>query len=184
MKTSSAKSKGRKLQNYVRDLILKHFNSLEEDDVKCAIMGESGIDLHLSPAARKLFPFSVECKNQETMKIWEWLKQCEVNVKHNTFPLLVFKRNRSKTYCVMELDHLVELLGDLNYDNWTMPRIEFENKLKGKKPHMTITDETTAGEIIDYTVDNNPEFKKGTKTKPKNNPERLKEIFDIKNKLK
>jgi hypothetical protein len=33
MKTRSAKSKEKRLQNYVRDLILKYFPQLEPDDV-------------------------------------------------------------------------------------------------------------------------------------------------------
>ena len=38
-------------------------------------MGESGEDIQLSPAARKLIPFAFECKNQEKLNIWESLKQ-------------------------------------------------------------------------------------------------------------
>ena len=41
---------------------------------------------------------------------------------------------------------------------------------------MEITDETTASEIIDYTIQNNPDFKQGTKSRPRNNPNRLMEI--------
>ena len=40
-------------------------------------MGDSGEDILLSPAARKLFPFSVECKNQEKLNIWSSLEQAE-----------------------------------------------------------------------------------------------------------
>ena len=65
MKPRSAKNKGKRLQNKVRDLILEKFNTLEEDDVRSITMGDSGEDILLSPAARKLFPFSVECKNQK-----------------------------------------------------------------------------------------------------------------------
>ena len=71
MKTRSAKNKGKRLQNDVRDLILETFKQLEEDDVRSTTMGDSGEDVLLSPvAARKLFPFSVECKNQEKLNIW------------------------------------------------------------------------------------------------------------------
>ena len=54
MKTSSAKAKGRKLQDLVRDKLLEKFkNYLEEDDIKSAIMGETGEDIKLSPAAKR-----------------------------------------------------------------------------------------------------------------------------------
>ena len=59
MKTRSAKNKGKRLQNNIRDLILEKFQQLEEDDVRSTTMGDSGEDVLLSPAARKLFPFAV-----------------------------------------------------------------------------------------------------------------------------
>ena len=80
MKSRSAKAKGRRLQQKVRDLLLERFSpELEPDDIRSAIMGESGEDLKLSPAARKLIPYSFECKNQEKLSIWDALKQAEEN---------------------------------------------------------------------------------------------------------
>ena len=109
MKTRSAKNKGKRLQNQVRDLILEKFNKLEEDDVRSITMGDSGEDILLSPAARRLFPFSVECKNQEKLNIWSSLEQAEDNASNYT-PLLIFKRNRSKTYVTLSLEDFLELL--------------------------------------------------------------------------
>ena len=112
MKSRSAKNKGKRLQNTVRDLILEKFNTkLEPDDVRSITMGDSGEDILLSPAARKLFPFSVECKNQEKLNIWSSLEQAEGN-SGNHPPLLIFKRNRSKTYAVLEFEKLLELLDE------------------------------------------------------------------------
>jgi hypothetical protein len=111
MKSRSAKNKGKRLQNNVRDLILEKFQQLEEDDVRSITMGDSGEDILLSPAARKLFPFSVECKNQEKLNIWSSLEQTETNAGKHT-PLLIFKRNRSKTYAVLQLDDLMEMLDE------------------------------------------------------------------------
>ena len=112
MKPRSAKNKGKRLQNKVRDLILEKFNKkLEEDDVRSITMGDSGEDILLSPAARKLFPFSVECKNQEKLNIWSSLEQAESNSGKHT-PLLIFKRNRTKPYAVLEFDKLLELLDE------------------------------------------------------------------------
>ena len=112
MKPRSAKNKGKRLQNKIRDLILEKFNNiLEQDDVRSITMGDSGEDILLSPAARKLFPFSVECKNQEKLNIWSSLEQAEENSGKHT-PLVIFKRNRSKTYAVLEFDKLLELLNE------------------------------------------------------------------------
>ncbi len=111
MKPRSAKNKGKRSQNKVRDLILEKFNSLESDDVRSITMGESGEDILLSPAARKLFPFSVECKNQEKLNIWKSLEQSETNSGKHT-PIVIFKRNRTKTYVALEFEKLLELLNE------------------------------------------------------------------------
>ena len=111
MNPRSAKNKGKRLQNKIRDLILEKFDILEPDDVRSITMGDSGEDILLSPAARRLFPFSVECKNQEKLNIWGALEQAEDNSGNHT-PLVIFKRNRSKTYAVLEFDKLLELLNE------------------------------------------------------------------------
>ena len=112
MNTRSGKAKGRRLQNKIRDLLLEHFSDkLEPDDVKVAIMGESGEDIKLSPAARKLIPYSFECKNQEKLSIWSSLEQAAEN-SGDYPPVLIFKRNRSKTYVTLELEDFLKLIND------------------------------------------------------------------------
>ena len=109
MKTRSAKNKGKRLQNKVRDILLETFDTLEPDDIRSAVMGDSGEDIQLSPAARKLIPYSIECKNQEKLHIWSALEQAEDNSKDST-PVLIFKRNRSKTYAVLEIEEFIKLI--------------------------------------------------------------------------
>ena len=109
MKTRSAKNKGKRLQNSVRDILLETFKQLEPDDIKSTTMGESGEDIQLSPAARKLIPFAFECKNQEKLNIWSALEQAESNSEKGK-PVLVFKRNRSKTYVVLQIEDFMELI--------------------------------------------------------------------------
>ena len=111
MKTASKKAKGRKLQNDVRDCLLQTFPELEQDDIRTAVMGESGEDIKLSPAAQRLIPYSFECKNQERLNIWSSLEQAEDNCNDRK-PVLVFKRNRSKTYIAFELKDFLKLIGD------------------------------------------------------------------------
>ena len=111
MKTQSAKAKGRKLQQMVRDLILETFSELEPDDVRSTSMGAGGEDLQLSPAARKKFPYSVECKNVEKLNVWGAYEQAAANSgKHE--PLLVMKKNRKKPLVVLDLEAFIELLKD------------------------------------------------------------------------
>jgi hypothetical protein len=64
----------------------------------------------LSPAARNLFPYSVEAKNVEKLNIWSALDQAAENSREDSNPLLFFKRNRSKLYVAFEAEHLFELL--------------------------------------------------------------------------
>ena len=109
MKTRSAKNKGKRLQNNVRDLLLETFSDLEPDDIRSAIMGETGEDIKLSPAARRLIPYSFECKNQEKLNIWDSLQQAEENSGVYD-PVLIFKRNRSKTYAVVNIEKFIELI--------------------------------------------------------------------------
>ena len=111
MKSRSAKNKGKRLQNSFRDLLLETFTQLEPDDIRSAIMGESGEDIKLSPAARKLLPYSFECKNQEKLNIWDSLSQAEENAGDYD-PVLIFKRNRSKTYAVINIEKFIELIDE------------------------------------------------------------------------
>ena len=111
MKSRSAKNKGKRLQNNFRDLLLETFKQLEPDDIRSAIMGESGEDIKLSPAARKLIPYSFECKNQEKLNIWDSLSQAEENAG-DYIPVLIFKRNRSKTYAVLNVEKFIELINE------------------------------------------------------------------------
>lgn len=110
MKPSSAKNKGRILQKLVRDLLYQTFPQLEEGDIRSTSMGASGEDLLLSPAARKLFPFSIECKNQEKVSIWSAFAQSQTNVVKGTYALLVIKRNRTDPLIVMRLSDFLEVL--------------------------------------------------------------------------
>jgi len=115
--TSAAKAKGRRLQDYVRDSFRAIHKELEDDDIKCAIMGESGTDIKMSPAARKLIPFDIECKNQEKMNVWASIKQCETNCNKDRIPLLVFKRNHTKPYACIEFETLLRLISRTSDNN-------------------------------------------------------------------
>jgi hypothetical protein len=109
MKPQSAKAKGRNLQKWFRDLILENFTQLEPDDVRSTGMGQSGEDLQLSPAARRLFPYSVEAKNCERLNVWGAYEQAAANSgKHE--PLLVMKKNRKKPLVVLDAEAFMELV--------------------------------------------------------------------------
>ena len=109
----SAKAKGRRLQNFIRDLLRSAFPSLHEDDIKSQTMGMSGEDIILSPFARKSIPYSFECKNVERLNLWEAIKQCESNCEDRT-PVVVIKRNRSKAYAVLPVESFIEFIKEVD----------------------------------------------------------------------
>tara|TARA_Y100001937_G_scaffold40638_1_gene57726 strand:+ start:283 stop:621 length:339 start_codon:yes stop_codon:yes gene_type:complete len=112
VKPQSAKAKGRNLQKWVRNLILESFPQLEPDDVRSTSMGCGGEDLQLSPAARKLFRFSVECKNVERLNVYDAYEQASANSGDHE-PLLIMKKNHKKPLVVMDAEHFVELIKKL-----------------------------------------------------------------------
>ena len=111
MKIKSAKAKGRNLQNLVRDKLRSIFvgKVLEEDDIKSQTMGMSGEDIVLTPSAKKVIPYSFECKNTERLNLWKSLEQCESNCEDRN-PVLVIKRNRSDVYAIIKFDKFLNLI--------------------------------------------------------------------------
>lgn len=109
MKTSSAKAKGRNLQNYIVKKLLAYFPELSDDDVTGRSMGASGEDVLLSPRARSLAPISIEAKNQEKLNVWAAFEQAKTNCKQYQ-PVLIMKKNRSTPLAVVDLDYFLYLL--------------------------------------------------------------------------
>ena len=95
MKTQSAKAKGRRLQQWVRNQLIEKLE-VHPEDVESRSMGVGGEDLIMARIpAREKFPYSVECKNQEKLNIWESYSQTVDNSK-NYEPIVVIKRNNHK----------------------------------------------------------------------------------------
>ena len=108
MKPSSAKAKGRSFQNAVRQMLIEKLG-IHEEDIKTAVMGESGEDIIMARAARKKFPFSVECKNVEKLNVWAAYEQACSNCGKNE-PLLIMKKNRKKPLVVMDAEKFIQLI--------------------------------------------------------------------------
>ncbi len=106
MKTKSVKAKGRRLQDWVRNKLIKLAPNLLPEDVRCAIMGESGEDIKLSTKARRYFPFKIECKNVERLNIWEAYNQA---ISHDGIgePLLIISKNRRTPLAIIDAEYLL-----------------------------------------------------------------------------
>ncbi len=115
MRTRSRKAKGRRLQNWVRDTLLEVFTSLDDNDIMCAIMGETGVDIKLSNSAKKLIPYSFECKNKETFKgIYDIISQAQHNAKVTDVPIAVIKMNKFQPLAIVDATHFIKLIGKKN----------------------------------------------------------------------
>lgn len=107
MKTASAKSKGRLLQQRFRDEILKSFPYLGAGDVRSCPMGSQGEDIQLSPLAREIIPFDIEAKARAAISVYKWLEQR----KKGKYPPLVYARmDRKNPICILYAADLLELL--------------------------------------------------------------------------
>ena len=107
MKTQSTKAKGRKLQQWMRDLLIEKLD-VHPEDIESRSMGAGGEDLIMARSARKKFPYSIECKNQEKVNIWDAYEQAEENSK-NYEPIVVLKRNNTKPLVLIDADYFVNL---------------------------------------------------------------------------
>ena len=107
MKTSSAKAKGRKLQQWFASIMVKTLN-LHEEDLESRPMGSQGEDIIMGRESREKFPYSIECKNQEAVNVWKAYEQASTNCKGYE-PLVVIKRNRSKPLVLVDAEHFVAL---------------------------------------------------------------------------
>ncbi len=110
MKTSSAKAKGRRLQQWVRDQLIEQLD-VHPEDIESRSMGAGGEDLIMARSAREKFPYSIECKNQESLNIWKAYEQATEN-SGNYEPIVFIKRNNQKPLVVIDAEYFVRLHDD------------------------------------------------------------------------
>ena len=110
MLNKSRRAKSSRLQNLVRDKLLKAFKPhLGKKDVQTPPNGINGPDIILSRIAKKLCPYNFEVKNRNQMKgVYDWYKQSGKNTKLE--PVVVVKMNTRKPLAVLDLDTFVDLI--------------------------------------------------------------------------
>ena len=112
MKTSSAKAKGRRLQQKFMQLLIEKLD-IDPEDIESRSMGAGGEDLIMSRAARHKFPYSVECKNQEKLNIWSAWDQANSN-RGIYEPIVVIKRNGVPPLVVLEAENFLDYVKEFN----------------------------------------------------------------------
>ena len=109
MKPQSAKAKGRKLQQWVRDQLIEHRN-IHPEDIESRSMGAGGEDLIMARDARQKFPYSIECKNQEKLNVWDAYEQACANSGDHE-PIVFIKKNGKKPLAVVDAEHFINGTG-------------------------------------------------------------------------
>lgn len=111
--TKSGKAKGRKLQQVTRDYLReigKNFG-LVDDDIQSTVMGISGVDITLSPAAKKVFgDLACEAKNREQMNVVSTFWQHWQKYK-TSLCLLISKKNHTQPLVTLKLDDFMKIYG-------------------------------------------------------------------------
>jgi len=108
----SAKAKGRKLQNWVAEHISNILNISygKDEDIESRPSGQTGVDVILHGKARDRFPFAIECKNQEKMNLYAWVKQAKANKPDWAITWLLFHtRNNEKQFVTMDAEEFFKL---------------------------------------------------------------------------
>jgi len=116
IKTSSAKSKGRNCQKWVAEKISKLLDIPfgKDEQIAPREMGQSGVDIRLVADAKERFPWSVECKWQETWSLSKFIQQAKENQMHGTDWLLILKKNRHDYIAVLDAEIFFDILDKLN----------------------------------------------------------------------
>ena len=114
MKTSALKAKGRRLQKWTAEQISKLTGIPwgKDELIEPREMGQSGVDVKLIGEARDKFPFSIECKNQETWHVPKFIRQAKENTMPGTDWLLIMSRNDTKPVVVMDAVAFFRIMKD------------------------------------------------------------------------
>ena len=106
MRPQSAKAKGRLFEQWVRDQLIEERN-IHPEDIESRSMGAGGEDLIMARDARQKFPFSIECKNQEKLNVYDAYDQACANSGDHE-PILFMKKNRKKPLVVIDAEYFIK----------------------------------------------------------------------------
>jgi hypothetical protein len=106
MKAQSAKAKGRRLQQWVRNQLIEQLD-VHPEDIESRSMGAGGEDLIMARAARQKFPYSIECKNVEKLNVWEAYEQAKANAGDYE-PMVIMKKNGKKPLAIIDAEYFIK----------------------------------------------------------------------------
>lgn len=127
MKTSSAKAKGRRLQQKIEHAISRILGIPCGKDclIQSREMGQSGCDIKLLGGVEKLYPFSIECKNTEKWNLGKAIEQAKVNAEKQKLDWQIFlSKNNFDPVVVMDADVWFKLYLELHLRRQNRPVIQ------------------------------------------------------------
>jgi hypothetical protein len=109
---SSAKAKGRSLQQWTCKKISELLGIPwgKDELIASREASQTGTDVRLVGEAKERFPFSVECKWQESWSVPSWIRQAKSNQAKGTDWLLICKRSRENPVAIVDAERFFELL--------------------------------------------------------------------------
>lgn len=96
--------KGRKFELKVAKLIR------EKVDKDCKRMFRSGAVAHFPEDIYTKLPLHIECKNQETVRFWQWWEETTSRNRFGKEPVLVLTSNHRPIVAVVNIEYLLNLL--------------------------------------------------------------------------
>ena len=109
MKSASAKAKGKRLENKVARLWRE-----KTGDLAIKTPG-SGSGKHKADVYNR--HYSIECKNQEKVKLWEWWQQARNQRHFSKPPALIISGNFRPILVVMVISDWLDLVKEAKYEN-------------------------------------------------------------------
>jgi len=104
IKPSQLKRKGRRLQKKIaaRVSIATGIEAGKDCLIQSREMGQSGCDVRIVGEALERYPFSIECKNQESWSVPKAIEQAKSNLIENTEWQLFLSKNHYDPVVVMD----------------------------------------------------------------------------------
>lgn len=107
--TVNSKQKGARSERELAKLLREHgYENARRSAQYCGNTGDAADIVDALPG------FHIECKHQETTKIWDWLAQAERDHKEGTIPIVVFRRNRSKWQVCLDFERFLDLIKEIS----------------------------------------------------------------------
>ena len=115
MKTASAKAKGRKLAQWIKDELLRRFDELRDRDITVTSSGTTGEDVGLSPLASSRIPYQFEAKSHARFAVYDFYAQASNHGDRE--PAVIIRANRQRALAIIDAEHFFDLVRKTSENN-------------------------------------------------------------------